>query len=278
MVEVLVASAVLVLLIVMVAQLVGGANAVILNSNRHTAADDQARIVFDRMAKDFAGMPKRKDVDYIFTTGTAVASGGNDSMYFYSEAPAFFDASPALSNQSTMGLVGYNINSSYQLQRLGKGLTWDGAPSTSGGGMIFLPNTITNSWNSIVTTGSDQDFHVLADGVFRMQFCYLLKSGSFSAIPSISGTSGFNGFQDVSAIVVAIAILDSNSRKLLSGTSAYGNLVTALPETTGTAPPAQAWVTSSTTATFYSSLSGVPIGAARNIRIYQRAFYLNTAP
>src|SRR5437879_1770459 len=85
LVEMLVSTAVLVLLILVVTQLVNSTALTATGSRKHTDADGQARMIFDRMANDFGRMVIRKDVDYLFTK-----QAGNDGMVFYSEAPAYF--------------------------------------------------------------------------------------------------------------------------------------------------------------------------------------------
>ncbi|HEX4083851.1 MAG TPA: hypothetical protein VHY22_02985 [Chthoniobacteraceae bacterium] len=148
-VEILVSVVVLVLIMVMVGQLMNGAAVGTTLSGKHVDADSQARMVFDRMAVDFSHMPQQKDVDFIFSKqpdpSAITTSGSSDKMFFYSEAPAYFDTSAAgglypASTQpdpkSSVSLIGYAINSgvnnsggitppAYCLQRLSRGLVWD---------------------------------------------------------------------------------------------------------------------------------------------------------
>ena len=72
--ELIVAVSVLTLITAFVAQLVNNATIVMTHSRKHSDADSQARLVFDRMAGDFARMLKRSDVDYLFCK-----QAGNDS-------------------------------------------------------------------------------------------------------------------------------------------------------------------------------------------------------
>jgi type II secretory pathway pseudopilin PulG len=135
LVELLVSMTVLTLLIVAVSQMVSGTTTISTSNRQHLDADGQARLVFDRMALDFARMVKRPDVDYIFKDASVVTQPGNDKFFFYSEAPAYFDpaddpAAATAAAQSSLALIGYRINSAtqanpYQLARLSKGLTWD---------------------------------------------------------------------------------------------------------------------------------------------------------
>src|SRR4051794_37602138 len=84
--EMIIAMAVLTLLVTFVAQLVNSATILTTNSRKHMDADSQARLVFDRMGGDFSRMLQRSDVDYVFSK-----QDGNDKMFFYSEAPAYYD-------------------------------------------------------------------------------------------------------------------------------------------------------------------------------------------
>ena len=62
--ELLVSVVVLVMVIFFVAQLTSSATAVTRTGNKHIDTDTQARVVFDRMALDFAQMLKRTDIDF----------------------------------------------------------------------------------------------------------------------------------------------------------------------------------------------------------------------
>jgi prepilin-type N-terminal cleavage/methylation domain-containing protein len=363
LVELLVAMAVLLLLVGMVTQLTNTAAVTITDSNKHMDADSQARLIFDRMAIDFAKMLKRTDVDYVFykTVGHGNSSA-NDAMFFYSEAPAYYENTTiAPSLKSPVALVGYRVNSVLQLERLGKGLTWDGATnnsstppmpggvaflSTSGGAIPAYKSTIAGdctsanpgNWTNLGTApgafgissafsdGRDIDYHVLAEQAYRLSIAFLLNDGTISARPILSSTqlNGSNsltlftgsdplsssdstqgyaagsrwcnttsgecyicvnatpqaavwnriGIQDISAIIVGIAILDTTSRQIVKSTS---QLVSALPNPDLTSNPpilmAQTWGNAINSANFAAN-AGLPQTAASQVRIYQRYFYL----
>jgi prepilin-type N-terminal cleavage/methylation domain-containing protein len=161
LVEMLVSVAVLLLILTFTVQMM---NSTVLStglSGRHDDADSQARMVLDRMSKDFAGMQQRKDLDFVFAKETAgsATSGSSDVMFFYSEAPAYVPLTPTSlypatgpDPKSSVALVGYCINTgvnntvtgvtppAYCLQRLSKGMTWDpGFPAANGlSGIAFL--------------------------------------------------------------------------------------------------------------------------------------------
>ena len=295
--ELLVSMAVLTLLLVMVTQLVNSASMVTNTGNKRMDADSQARLLLDRMALDFGKIVKRTDVDYYFQKNT-----GNDQMAFYSEATGYYPSGvTGLTPKSGVSLVGYRINSNFQLERLGKSLIWNGVTSSTPGassltssdiGMVFLPNTLTGSWSKIAD-GSDPDYQVIADQIYRLEYNFLLKSYTYtdangnqqtnpavlSLIPWDARQSHTtpNGLSDVSAVVVAVGLLDNTSRKIVptddSGIIKLGDAVKALPDASGTSSILQTWSGST-----YLTASGIPQTAAAQIRIYQRYFYLNPVP
>src|SRR5438874_3674711 len=105
LIELLLAIGVLAMLVALVGRLLSSATLAIHQSGNRMDSDSQVRIVFDRMANDFATMVRRQDVDYIFAK-----QNGNDTMYFFSEATKYFDQSIADSAKSSVALVGYRVN------------------------------------------------------------------------------------------------------------------------------------------------------------------------
>ena len=86
------------------------------------------------------------------------------------------------------------------------------------------------------------------------------------------------GVRDISAVIVAIAILDNTSRAVVTSSPGFSQLAGVFPDAnlTGTNPQlmAAAWqnVVASTT---FAQQAGIPPTAASQVRIYQRYFYLN---
>jgi hypothetical protein len=329
----MVSTMLLALLVIVVSQLANSTMGITTISRKHLAADAQARVVFDRMAIDFGGMIMRKDVDVIckgiLTTSGSVSMDGNsnDAIYFLSRTSAIYDSqSLASAQKSDLALVGYRINANAassnfgKLERLGKGLTWEGVPSESGAsnGIAFLPRTsgttdltgapgylssyISSTGNASIGTyagnfsdSTDSDFHLLSGGVFRMEYGFQLKSytdsdGTFhparySAAPydTDQGHTAIDGWRDVMAIVVALAILDNESQKMLPSDPATGaisylfmtNLQKAWADFTPSIPCLEAWQKVINGADFAAANGNIPPKAASQIRIYQRCFYLN---
>ena len=132
------------------------------------------------------------------------------------------------------------------LERLGKGLLWNGVDNKTNLNnattllpIVFLPQTISGMnrpWYASVnndTTPKSQDdaYEVVGPQVFRFEYRYLLKNGDLTDVPwdtdarpaqtTIDTPSGI-GLTDVQAIAVAIAVIDPTSRSLVSSTSPAG--------------------------------------------------------
>src|SRR5207253_8004433 len=124
---------------------------------KHMDADAHARPVLDRMSLDFAQMVKRGDVSYyVKTAGTAMT--GNDLLGFYSAVQGYYPTKP-----SPISVVGYRVNSDSsnsvaynRLERMGKGLDWNGASPTNVP-VVFLPLTIDSIWPSVVSSYTYDD-------------------------------------------------------------------------------------------------------------------------
>ena len=301
--EIMVSITILVLLLLVVSQIVTATQNISSASEKSLGADGESRMVFDRMAIDIARMVRRTDVDYALNH-----QAGNDSFFFYSEAPAFSAAGATLAQQNPVALIGYRINAKYQLERLGKGLTWAAAPSD---GMVFLTyasypvtsastplaaSTLAGAYTAVAANSTDTNYHVLGTDVFRLEVCYLLNACTdstgarrpaiYSNVPYDSrlnhtSTTGI-GLADVQALVVGMAILDSSSRKVLPATTNWSTasnlLVDPADSDLAATPPklmATSWQGVMNNGSFVAG-AGIPKIAAEQVRIYQRVFPLNT--
>src|SRR5436309_462461 len=162
--ELLVSVFVLVLLIFMFTQLMTSATAITRNDHKHIDTDTQARVVFDRMALDFAQMVKRTDVDYYVKqkggygghgNGHGCGQGkngdkGSDQIAFFSHVPAYNPDSSTYSatKQSPLSLIAYRVNESNsgqdtarygRLERMAKGLLWNGVNNKVNGQGVYYP-------------------------------------------------------------------------------------------------------------------------------------------
>src|SRR4029450_2702442 len=145
--ELLVSIFVLVIILFMVTQLMTSATAITRIGHKHIDTDTQARVVFDRMALDFAQMLKRTDVDYYIKQRSGYNGHGNghgwgqgkngdkgsDQIAFFSAVPGYYPSGDPAGAQSPISLVAYRVTESTQtwaaasygrLVRMAKGLHW----------------------------------------------------------------------------------------------------------------------------------------------------------
>jgi hypothetical protein len=289
--ELLVTVGVLVLIVFLASQLLNSAATVTTLGHKQMDTDSQAREILDRMGIDFAQIVKRRDVDYYLksSSGTATdcgvcgAQAGNDQATFYSTVAGYYATVPApaptYTQKSAISLVSYRINSdntasSYnRMERMGKGLAWNGV-SSDWTPVLFLPLTISGNWPSGVSTiTADSSYEVIGPQVFRFEYYYLLKNGNFSSTPWYTGST-VSGMQDVAAIIVDIAVIDPKSKVLLTNAqiatlstpgnanfladSSLGQLRTQWQNTVDT-------------------ITTLPRPALSGIRLYERFFYLSPA-
>jgi hypothetical protein len=298
LVELLVTAGVVVLLVLLFTQLLNSAASITTLGHKLMDADSQARQVLDRMSIDFAQMVKRSDVDY-FAKGTAAPNSvggtmaGNDQIAFYSAVPGYYPSGSSTGSQSPVSLVAYRINSLSgatpynKMERLGKGLVWNGVSADTP--VVFMPRTIgpspdwpSGAWPAAVSSSladPDGSYEIIGSQVFRFEYYYLLNNGSFSGTPwnTSAGHTAVNGMQDVSAIVVDIAVIDPKSKLLLRD----ADIVTFT--TSGAAnflsDYASGMVPGQLRAQWQNTLNGItslPRPAISGIRVYERYFYLST--
>ena len=259
LIELIISMVILTLLILLATQVVNTTATITRPANKRIDTDTQARGVLDRMALDFGRMLKRTDVDYYIKQpikynghgnghgyGKKLQTGqqGSDQIAFFGQVPGYYPAGA----QSPLSLIGYRINensnsASYlKLERMGKGLLWNGVntnlnqpPNSSQftSPIVFLPLLITDRWpNATSGTTANADYEVLGDQVFRFEYYYLLKNGRVTDVPwdkdarltqQTLATPTSIGLVDVQAIAVAIAVIDPASRSLLYDPSTPGD-------------------------------------------------------
>jgi len=208
------------------------------------------------------------------------------------------------------------LGSEPALERLAIGLAWDNAGSSSVPIIPYLsfnprPATttstgpITNSSSNVVpastidgtgspwegmppivgtsganyTDGTSSFYDAIGSQVFRLEICYQKTDGSFTLTPPRPTTSG--SLTNTSAIIVAIAVIDAKSRKLITNAGQWTSLIAAFPDPTTANLTASSpvlmdslWNTALQSSTFPST-AGIPAAAAAHIKIYQRFYYLN---
>jgi hypothetical protein len=221
--ELLVSIVVIVIIVLMATQLMTSTTAITRIAHKHIDTDTQARVVFDRMALDFAQMLKRIDVDYYVKQKAGYKGHGNghgwgqgkngdkgsDQIAFFSAVPGYYPPSDPAGAQSPISLVAYRVNESTQswaagsygrLERMAKGLHWAGVDDNNATNkpypIIFSPGQVVtdagpwgNQWQAAINndntqnTSLDADYEVIGPGVFRFEYFYLLKDGFLSTWP-----------------------------------------------------------------------------------------------
>ena len=295
LVELLVSFGVLVLLVFFITSLVNSAATITTLGHKQMDADSQARQFLDRMAIDFAKMVKRSDVDYYVKSSAAAPLRrapqlGNDQIAFYSAVPGYY---PSTGAQSPVSLVAYRVNGQSKLERMGKGLVWNAVSSTDTPVVFIpiplasplpspLPNPMPNpiptpAWPTAINLAAsptpEPSAEVIGPQVFRFEYYYLLKNGSFSDIPWNTGVgnNAVNGMQDVAAIIVDIAVIDSKSKVLLTNAQ-ITTLAAGLSDYTAGMTPGQL---RSNWQTYLDGITSLPRPAISGIRLYERYFYLS---
>lgn len=267
--EVLMAVAILAIVILTITSIFNSASSIASTDNKRFDADGHARALLDRMAIDFAKLLKRNDLDY-FLKSTAVPQPGNDQMAFYCALPGYY---PSTGAPSPFSIVAYRINGVHQLERMGKGLVWNGV-STANAPLVFLPVKIADIWVSATNADPDIDYEVAGRQAFRFEYQYLLRSGTWESTPwdPAAGHTVVAGLQDVSAIGVVIASIDPRSRALLSEDQVSSISATLSDFRDGQAPGSLAaeWQTS------LDGITDLPRAAVASVKIYQRFLPLTT--
>ena len=270
--ELLVTMGVLVLLVLLFTRLLNSAASITTLGHKVIDTDSQARQLLDRMSLDFAQLVKRSDVDF-FAKGTVAPNSvggtmaGNDRIAFYSAVPGYY---PSTSYQSPLSLVAYRMNSDStssshsKLERLGKGLMWNGASLTDTP-LVFMPLTISATWPAATSSSqADTAYEVIGPQVFRFEYCYLLTSGSLSVTPPAS-------ISQIAAFVVDIATIDAQSKVLLTNTQ-IASLAGQLSDYASNMVPGQLRNNWQNTINANTTL---PRPALSGVRLYERFFYLS---
>ncbi len=202
---------------------------------------------------------------------------GNDQLAFYSEVSGYSSSTEAV---SSLSLVAYRLNTtSLQMERMGKGLSWNGAAATgSGDQFVSLPLTLGSKWPTAVNSSPDTSYETIGPPAFRFEYYYLLKKG-----PVERDALGHEfrahlarcGLHDVAAIIVTVAVIDSKTRKIVPDATLAG-LALKMNDFSDTAPTP---MKSGDLVTQWQGVlqgAGLPPLGLSGLHIYQRYFYLNT--
>src|SRR5581483_3482275 len=250
-------------------------------------------------------------------TIAANTQSGNDQLAFYSDTIGYGSASLKGDSKAPLSLIAYQVgydltndpnSKTPVLRRMGKGLGWEPDNSKTYGSVAYLPITLNAMVSQLAPNyalfdNTNPDYKTAGSQVFRMEYTYLLKSnttdpsgktfaGKLSPIPywdssmatGASVHTSANGFRDIAAIVVAIAVMDSTSRVIvndysklsgLQATSIFPDAKDASNDGAYKGEIVAAWNAVVNDPNFATN-ANIPHTAAQAVRVYQRYFYLNT--
>ena len=273
LIEVLVAVAIMAFIFTIFSTILDSSYRMSGDSRKRLAADEEARRVLDRIGSDLKAMLNRPDVDFYFAK-----NNGNDELYFFSNAPAFFDGS---GTQQTVSLIGYRVKD-HKLERLGYGLSWEGAPPegivflTKNGTSIVAASTLRNAYSSVLN--NDENYQIIGNGIFRFEVKFLLKpvpdgNATFSESPYLAGgSSPYSnagiGLSDLRGMQVTIALIDQESRKILSESDLSQLAARFSDDSTTDTLPFGDWEAVANNA----EALNIPMKAAAHVRFYRRLY------
>lgn len=299
--ELLISIAVLTLVVLLVARLFDSATSIITRGNKRFDADEEARLVLDRIGIDLGNMVRRPDLDFFGKDSSANQSmNGNDQLAFYSGVPGYYstaipNSTPSRNQRNPISVVAYAISDNASghphLVRLAKGLVWEA--DTNWQDVAYLPIKLTSTggrWPNLFQSATataqspsgmaDADFESLGDSVFRFEYCYVLQptSSNPSTVattpynPALTGHDKKDFYRDVAAVIVSIGVLDPTSRAIVTDYSQIRS-ENLFPDATS-ADIAQTW-TAAINQSGFADTARIPKTAAAAIRIYQRRFVVN---
>ena len=206
----------------MVTQLMTSTTAITRTAHKHIDTDTQARVVFDRMALDFAQMLKRTDIDYYVKQRSGYNGHGNghgwgqgkngdkgsDQIAFFSAVPGYYpsgirraesDFARRLSRHRKHTRVGLPLVMAdlYEWRKGCIGLGWMTTIATNTPYPIifcrrpsgYRCRPVGIPWQAAINNDNpqnsnfDADYEVIGPGVFRFEYFYLLKNGFLSTWP-----------------------------------------------------------------------------------------------
>jgi type II secretory pathway pseudopilin PulG len=257
LVEMLVAIAVFLILMLLLTQFIVTASNTALSQNERMESLTDARQALDRFGLDWSARVRRPDVSM---SAAVDGNGCPTNIDFITQEPSY-------SGARDLSSVCYQVTADpYSLQRGIVGYDWTNAPSMTAPASTNIPSASISP-----ETPASSDFETLSGDVFRMAICFQGVNGDYSTASSVLANS-----TNYTGVVITVAALDSQSRKLLSSAQldslAAGLPVT--PMTNSTTAPLVTWQDTINTPGFAASLSTpIPKQVAASVRVYQRIFY-----
>lgn len=237
-IELLVATAVLALMVVFIAEIISMAGRTVARTEKRQGAESDSRLSLDRLGADLSAGIFRPDVPI-----EAVKTPGNDTLHFYSGVEGY-------GGSRRVSAVSYRIGTNANLLELERGAV---AAGWTNAGVAFQGSfpTIANS-----------DHEVLAESILRLELAFLKSDGSLQ-------TNAAANLEDVRSVVVAVAAVDPRTRGVIS-TSDLEKIADALPDAVNNKTPIETWEASGAR----NGISGVSPQATQGLRFYQRYYHV----
>lgn len=266
LVEILVAEAIFLILLVVVMQLIFGVLETAASQKKRMDSLEDARQSLDRLSQDWTARVRRGDINGLFTP-----NAGNDQISFPTQVQAY-------SGTRHLAWVTYGVNDVKQVNQ-GSQNTLTPALVRSITGYNWLSSEGANPWMvfpvstpSATTTVPDP----LANTIFRFEYCFLQQ---VPTIPTATTTSAFTvnsaltlNSPSLVGIVVAVAALDQQSRQILTPAQ-LTSLTGALADVVDGQNPQSIWL-SAINGNGFAAKAGVPQSVAGAVRVYQRILYV----
>lgn len=264
--EIMVASAVLILLLAAVVSLVNSAALLTTLSNREISATSEARQALDRMGVDFSSAILRRDLPALVEK-----EPGNDAIYFYSAGDGYV-------GDRGISVVGFFIEDD-RLHRGVTGTSWEAGGS----------NEIQMRFNVPLDDFDNQDIfnimesEIMGRDIFRFELAFLMIDGEIRAEPILleendegddfDPVETTNPLENVRAVIVGIAALDDRARRMMTGNIA--TLAGEFPDAVDNQDILSLWGDVLDDPSFYQASAGFPSQVKAAVRIYQRFYYLD---
>jgi hypothetical protein len=305
-VELLVAMTIFLLLVALLGQIISYANLALTSSMRQVECASQARIVFDRLALDLSARVKEGGATIIVNK----LPNASDGICFLAYARTSNQISTTPANDTRLGVFGFaeelqtdpTLNASAPMLVWGNGaLTW----SSQSGSQSEVDNqpirALQRAVGDLPTTyassaGSNMlDWVPIGTDILRFEISFLLNNGTVVAVPptntsnsaytamtaplyplalSASTSSDTTNHTYVTALIVGVAVLDLQTRKLLVSNNGFQTLNSHLPDvsnTVGQQTPLQVW-DPERAAWITGNILSKPVAQA--IRFYQQTIFL----
>lgn len=258
LVELLVATAVFMVLLVLCLQILNQSTTAVKMSERVSDTDQIASLVFELLNQD---IESRVLLDRIPLEWTGIT--GNDPL-------AFFTSRPGYDGDRGLSWVRYFIGNGDKpgLYRGAEGLFLDASDG--------LPLRVFNPGSLPVVSPTNEVW--ISPQVFRMETAFVVRGSGGVRIESFPpvDADGFVLTSKVLAIVVTLAIVDSKVLSLLPETGSLSSLANDFPDasTSSNETLLARWHAVAQDASALASGASVPLPVAQGVRVYERIFYL----